>query len=270
MQYTYYQLQEIAHAVRNLWASCYQGTMLNGMTKPIGTTGNKAYAGLLSNDVIQMFGGEGTSLPLQAIIAMGQDGMEEALRIQNGYAPFDMKPGFLNSKHAKTYKNGANAGKKYFIMGFRHMTPGSTERQGQVMNLGDFQRAKSGDKFVEQMGTEQRPGEGAKLKSKAVIDLKAMKFGSPHTMEESYQWRNGIYAGMTRAKQENEGKKHSGYRTFRVITPNTPQSAWWHPGQDPNDVVSAVVNHSAPFIKMGLEQAVRADVVDMINQAFNR
>lgn len=257
MQYTYAQLEEIAQAVRSLWASCYQGTILPGMPKGILSTGAKAYSDLLNPDRVQVFGGSGTSIPLQAIIAMGQEGMEEALRIQKGYAPFDMKPGFLKSPKAKTGKNG-----RYMVLSFRHMTPGATTRQGGVMSTDIHKQAKKGETFKDS-------GIGARSKLKKAIDIRAEKFGSSETMQDDYTWRNGIYAGMTKATP-HKGKRHSSYRTFRVISDNSNPSAWWHPGQDPNDVVGSVVNYVKPFVAQGLKQAVKKDVINMIQQAYNR
>lgn len=268
MNYTANQLELIAHAVRNLWASCYQGTILPGMNKGLGQTGAKAYADLLNPDRVQIFGGENTGMDIQAIISMGEIGIEEAVRIRDGYAPFDMKPGFLNSRYAKTYKGGENAGKKYFVMGFRHTTPGSSGRTGTPMAQDVYSRAKKGDKFPEQMGTKEMPGEGSKVKGASGINVRATV--TSKSMPEDYTWRNGILAGMTRSTQSGEGKKHSGYRTFRVITENSPAGSWWHPGQDPNDVVGAVVNYVQPHIKAGLEQAAKKDVISMIEHAFNQ
>lgn len=265
MRYTAEQLELIAHAIRNLWSSCYQGTILPGMKKGIGQTGAKAYADLLNADRVQIFGGEGTNLDLQAIIAMGQDGLEEAIRIRDGYAPFDMKPGFLNSRYAKIYKGGENAGKKYFVMGFRHTTPGSSGRTGTPMSQDVYRRAKKSDKFIEQ---KSETGIGRVTKKASLINISATKESKP--MPEDYTWRNGILAGMTRSTQSGEGKRHSGFRTFRVITPNSPAASWWHPGQDPNDVIGAVVKYVEPHIKSGLEQAAKKDVIAMIEQAFNR
>ena len=266
MKYTANQLELIAHAIRNLWSACYKGTILPGMNKGIGETGARAYADLLNADRVQIFGGEGTNLDLHAIIAMGPDGLDEAIRIRDGYAPFDMKPGFLNSRYAKIYKNGENAGKKYFVMGFRHTTPGSSGRTGTPMAADVYSRAKKGDNFPEQMGKNE--GVGRASKSEKLISIRTTIESKP--MPEDYTWRNGILAGMTRTTQSGEGEKHSGYRTFRVITPNSPAGSWWHPGQDPNDVVGAVVNYVQPHIKQGLEQAVKKDVISMIEQAFNQ
>ncbi len=100
--YTYEELLRIANAVRNVWAFNYQGGYLPGMTNSIMSSGDKAFEAL-QGDVIEVVGGEIFSgLPLKAIIAMKDFGQEEARRIEDGYGPFDMKPGFLASPKART------------------------------------------------------------------------------------------------------------------------------------------------------------------------
>ncbi len=272
MRYTALQLELIAHAIRDLWASCYRGTVLPGMRAGIGETGTRAYEGLLDPRQVQIFGGEGTSLDIHAIISMGEDGVETAQRIRDGYAPFDMKPGFLNSRYAKTYKGGKNAGKKYFVMGFRHTTPKASGRIGRPMTTIDYKRAKGGDNFPEQMEFINKDGDneavGIATKVKSLVNIRATKSSTP--MPENYEWRNGILAGMTKTSQTLEGKNHTSYRTFRVITPNSPSGSWWHPGQDPNDVIGSVVNYVKPILIQGLEQSVKKDVVNMIQRAYNQ
>lgn len=241
MGYSYEELERLANAVRNAWAANYNGGMVDGMSKRIGGTGDKAFEALMG-DTIEVIGGSIFSgLPLRAIIAMKPFGHEEALRIQDGYAPFDMKPGFLAAARKK--------GKKHFVISFRHMTPGSTSKIGKVMAPDVYARAKKGDNFPEQMGTSEDPGDFALINSRG------------------YQWQNGPYAGMTNV---NKGTKHSSFRTFRVISENSAPNSWWHPGVEANDVIGATINYVEPYIKEGLKRAAKSEVIEQINQIFSQ
>jgi len=245
--YTYDELERLANAVRNVWASCYNGGMLSGMSRQINNTGLQSFLGL-QGDVIEMIGGSLFSgIPLQAIISMGSQGIEEALRIQNGYGPFDMKPGFLKNDKARTGKSG----KKYFIIPFRHTIPGTSGNIGKVMSpsVHKAAMAKSGVKFTDQMGTKEDPSDFGLVNSRG------------------YEWQNGPYAGMTNARDEKG--RHSQFRTFRVISENSDPSSWWHPGVQANDVIGATVNYAEPYIKEGIERAAKAEVIDKIYQIFN-
>jgi len=243
--YPYKELGRLAGAVRNVWASLYNGGFLPGMSRTIGNTGDKAFLGL-QGDVIEVIGGGIFSgMPLQAIISMMEVGVEEAERIQAGYGPYDMKPGFLKSPKAKSGKKG-----KYMIIPFRHMTSGTSGKLGKPMLKSVHQAAKSGSSFEDQTGTKEDPSDFGLVNSKG------------------YEWQNGAIAGMTNTK--DEGKKHSTFHTFRVVSENSDPNSWWHPGVDSNNVIGSVVNYVKPYIKEGLMRAAKAEVVTEINKIFNQ
>jgi len=215
------------------------------MTKSIGSTGDKAFEAL-QGDVIEIVGGGiFDGLPIQAIIAMKDFGHEEALRIQDGYAPFDMKPGFLRSPKARTNKEG----KKYFIMSFRHTIPKATGVLGKKMSPSVHAEAKSGGSFEDQTGTKEDPSDYGLVNSKG------------------YEWQNGALAGMTNIRDE-EGR-HSQFRNFRIISENSAPNSWWHPGVDSNDVIGATINYVEPYIKEGLKRAAKAEVIQKMNEIFS-
>lgn len=242
--YTYEELELIAEAVRNVWADCYKGGFLPGMRTNIGDTGRKAHDGLMG-DVIEVVGGDFTSgLPMVAIIGMrGVEAAEEALRIESGYSPFDMKPGFLKSSKARINK----AGKKYFIMSFRHMTSGTSGAMGRPLTLSMYKAAKRGVEFKEQKGTSKDPSDYGLVNSRG------------------YEWQNGAQAGMTKVGDT----RHRQYRTFRVISENSDPASWWHPGVKANPVIQSTVNYVKPYIEEGLKRAAKADVVEKIQSIFN-
>ncbi len=242
--YTYEELGRIANAVRNAWAANYNGGFLPGMSNHIFRTGTKAFEAL-QGDVIEIMGGDIFSgMPLTAIISMMDFGTEEAMRIQDGYAPFDMKPGFLKSPKAKMSKEG----KKYLIIPFRHMTPGSTG-PGKKMSAGVHRAAKKGISFKDQYGTKEDPSD----------------FGLVNSRD--YAWQNGPFAGMTNIVDPE--KKHSVFLTMRVVSEKSAPNAWWHPGVEANDVIGATVDYVTPYIKEGLKIAAKADVVSKINEIFS-
>lgn len=259
MNYTYAELSRLAYCVRNVWSACYNGGFLPGMSRQLGESGQNAFNALQDNDVVELIGGDILSgIPLQAIISMRAEGIEEALRIQDGYGPFDMKPGFLRSPHAKTNKDG----KKYFIMSFRHMTPGGSGRLGRVMSPSVHKAAMNeikddgtlvrGAKFEDQMGTAEDPSDFGLVNSRG------------------YEWQNGPYAGMVNTAETKEGKQHSTFRTFRVISENSDPDSWWHPGVKSNDVIGSVINYVQPYIREGIQRAAKAEVTEKINEIFTQ
>ncbi|UCE64929.1 MAG: hypothetical protein JSU85_08565 [Candidatus Zixiibacteriota bacterium] len=211
----------------------------------------------LQGNVIEIIGKDIFSgISLQAIIAMGVDGIEEALRIQDGYSPFDMKPGFLRSPKAKKSKEG----KKYFIMSFRNTVPGGAGIAGKVMSPSVHKAAMNkmignqiqrGSRFSDQMGTKEDPSDFGLINSRG------------------YEWQNGPYAGMTNIVSSKEGKKHSVYRTFRVISEKSDQDSWWHPGMESNDVIGSTVKYVTPYIAEGLKRAAKSEVINKINKIFS-
>lgn len=249
--YTYEELERIAEAVRNVWASCYVGGFLPGMSKRIGTTGENAYLGLQGN-VIEVIGGSlFSTMPLRAIISMKAEGVEEALRIHDGYAPFDMKPGFLRSPKASVHKDGRPKKTKHFIMSFRQMTPGTTGITGKAMSRSVHKAAKEGINFEDQLGTKEDPSDFGLVNSKG------------------YEWQNGPLAGMTNAAATSEQKRHSQFRTFRVISEKSDPNSWWHPGQDSNDIIGATVSYVQPYVEEGIRRAAKAEVIEKINEIFS-
>lgn len=244
--YSYGELLEIANAVRNVWSDNYNGGYLPGMSNRIGSTGDLSFEALQGN-VIEIVGNEifSSGMPLTAIIAMKDFGQEAARRIQNGYGPFDMKPGFLKSPKARINKKG----KKYFIMSFRHTTPGATKTLGKNMSPSVHRAAKGGESFEDQTGTREDPSD----------------FGLVNSRD--YEWQNGAQAGMTNIRDEQG--KHSQFRTFRIISENSDPSSWWHPGVDSNDVIGATIDYVQPYVAEGLKRAAKAEVINKINEIFS-
>lgn len=242
--YTYQELELIAEALRGVWQDCYRGGFLPGMRTRIGDTGALAFEGLIG-DVIEMQGGSILSGPLKAIIGMnGVKAAMEALRIENGYSPFDMKPGFLRSPKAKTGKDGS----KYLIMSFRHVTPGATKTLGKRMSPSVHRSAKKGVNFEDQLGTAEDPSDYGLVNSKG------------------YEWQNGALAGMTQIG----GPRQRQYRTFRVVSVKSAPNSWWHPGQKPNKVIDATIAYARPYIAQGLKRGAKAEVVEKIQSIFNK
>lgn len=247
--YSYEELLRIANAVRNVWADTYNGGFLPGMSGRIWSTGDLSFEALQGNVIEVVGGGIFSGLPLKAIIAMKDFGHEEANRIQDGYSPFDMKPGFLASPKARTKINKDGTTSKYFIMSFRHVTPGSTKTLGKSMTPSVHAAAKEGESFEDQTGTKEDPSDFGLINSRG------------------YEWQNGAQAGMTNIRDEQG--RHSQYRTFRVISANSDPSSWWHPGVDSNDVIGATVDYVQPYVEEGLKRAAKAEVINKINEIFS-
>lgn len=247
--YTYEELERIANAVRNVWQDAYRGTLLPGMSRRISNTGNKAFEALIG-DVIELSGGDIFSgNPLRAIISMKDFGVEEAMRIQDGYGPFDMKPGFLKSPKALVKSDGTPKKIRHLVISFRYTIPGSTGEIGTPMSPSVHKVAKGGISFEDQTGTKEDPSD----------------FGFVNSRD--YEWQNGPLAGLVNIR--DEGGRHSQFRTFRVVSEKSDPSSWWHPGVDSNDIIGATINYVKPYIEEGLKRAAKAEVISRINEIFS-
>jgi hypothetical protein len=170
----------------------------------------------------------------------------EAERVEDGYGPFDMKPGLLRSPKAKNYVDRKGVSKRYITIPFRHNAPGA-DATGAPMPQNIYNQAKQLDfsmitgrnawgKFTYAWGGSL----GASDQGKQVKP----KVGG---MTAPYEWKTGPYSGMVRMKNTATGNS-GGYITFRRVSSTSDPNSWWHPGVRPRPVTQAVIENAEPQI----------------------
>lgn len=230
--------------VRDVWYGAVQGNMLPGMSRPVK---DDEYAqSLQTGEAIQLPG------PWEALVISTYAGVS---RIENGYPPFDIKPGLLASPNAREGKNGP-----YMNVPFRHFTPDEEAPfgdrvHGQTMPPEVYREAKEMEPYqpgggggriaggeLETWGQRGKllehyltPAQQAGLrKEKGLLAGQTL----------SYEWQTGLYAGMVRVAMTYEQKTQSQYMTWRRVSRKSDPASWWHPGQSPNPVIRAVAQEA--------------------------
>ena len=245
-------LADSALYVRDTWASAVQGNLLPGMKKPVHD--DQYFQSLYTGDALQF------PEPFKASIISTYSG---AMRVEEGYPSFDMKPGLLNGPKSRKLKDG----RRMNIIPFRHMTPRGHPNEagtgGQRVHFRSMPReiyeaVKAEGKFVDPGSARLGNQIGQRTKLAAAINVQALVRGLPGPMQSNYTWKNGMYAGMKRTG----ANKHVQYLTFRVVsTPHTEvkngkvirkgsdPNSWIHPGQPGNPLVRAVFEFCQPQVE---------------------
>lgn len=151
--------------------------------------------------------------------------------LEEGFPPFDMKPGFARSAKAKKTKDGG----WYLNIPFRHLTPGAEGiNGGQPMPHDIYAQARQLRMNIDRLtGTETKY--------------------APRISWTGYQHQNGIYEGMVRKPL---GATKSSYLTFRRVSNKSDPMAWWHSGFQGIHVES----HVAQFATDTLQKAIEANI----------
>jgi len=154
--------------------------------------------------------------------------------IENGKAPFDMKPGLLAGPNAKTGKSG-----KYNTVPFRHGTPGTTgKRVGAPMPFTGPSRAGKPVSAIYVAARKLSPsveGSGGKTTwggrtgdfgGYGIQTQLPVKGGRPG----AYTWKTSPYAAMAKIAKTYGKATQNQYATFRRVSSNSDPNSWWHPG----------------------------------------
>lgn len=173
--------------------------------------------------------------------------------IENGQAPFDMKPGLLAGPNAKTGKNG-----RYNTVPFRHGTPGSTgKRVGKPMPMTGitaagkpksmvYTEAKKLKPSVETLGGKTawggRTGDFGGLGIRTMLPVKKGRPGA-------YTWRSSPFANMVKSAKTYEKATQNQYVTFRRVSDNSDPNSWWHPGIKARRFVNQVHNYLTDIVR---------------------
>lgn len=227
---------DAARFVRDTWISAVTGTLLPGM---INTVNDDTYAKALQT-------GESMSFPAPLYgIVLPVDADEIVSRIEDGFGPFDMKPGLLNGPRSRMTKDGTG---RINIVPFRHYTPtaNSPISIGLKMPNAVYAEAKQLKRTTQNPDGSINWGES--------LDWDYQK----RTSWTGYEHKNDIYHNMYRVGYQ----KHTQYVTFRAVsTPRTKMtkkgpvqigsapSSWWHPGVAGNPVTQAVYDYCMPQVE---------------------
>jgi len=174
--------------------------------------------------------------------------------IENGMAPYDMKPGMLAGPNAKRTKKGI----KYNVIPFRHGTPGSTgKRVGSPMpSTGLTPKGNKKSMIYNaarklKVSTEKSTGGTAwggrtgDFNGYGMRTQLPIKKGRPG----AYAWKTSPYANMYKvAKTYDKATQHQ-YTTFRRVSENSDSNSWWHPGIKPRKLVQHVHSYITDIIK---------------------
>lgn len=143
--------------------------------------------------------------------------------IEFGMAPFDMKttrPGWLGGGKAKVGKDG----KRYVIIPFRHST-------GQNQGGAQLSMTESNASVIKKVAKDYGLDKMTRMATGQVVD------GPTARVPKNASGVHPYLQGMVRIQKGQEGMTKTGKQrgsgqlmTFRVISENSPPSAWMHPG----------------------------------------
>jgi hypothetical protein len=171
-----------------------------------------------------------------------------AEQLENGCAPFDMKPALLNGPKARIGKNG-----RYNIIPFRH---GTSDKHGINSNFPTMPK-----NIYKQ----------ARALKASVKQDNAIKWGGRLTGTEAqhapgknptsgYQHKNGRFEGMVRIQKPYSKATQSKYMTFRIVSDKSAPGSWMHPGYKPHNIAGAVSAFCKPAVEAMVQQAAILDL----------
>ena len=166
-------------------------------------------------------------------------------RIQQGSPEYDMKKTYPYGRKSRVSKRG----RPYLIIPFTWHTPnakGGARAHGSLANtmpenlLG----------IVRSMRRSYTTGE-------THIEPNARGEGIARS---EYSWGDRLKAeGNINGLIVMNGKKHTAFTTFRVISVDSPKNSWIRKEVPANDVVSAVERATRPAVEAVIEEGLKAD-----------
>jgi len=205
-------LRQVAEAVRREWINAARTRLHTSARRYIAAIGEPEIG--RSAAVIRLRG--------------DQDWLPNAL--EEGKAPYDMKPGLLRSKKAKRDKRG----RPYIHVPFRLKTPGSqvTGPSPPVMPRPIYRLALR-SQFGQSVNITKKYNNYA-IRTRLSPDLK--RWGH-------YTWKASPFAGVTKVRRfpGELATSHAGgmaaYMTFRTVSRRSDPSSWIHPGLRPHNIM---------------------------------
>lgn len=236
--------------VRGTWQEAVTGEVLPGMPGPIRS---EQYAASITSTIHQD-GIAGDSFEAEVFTsgrdAGGQPFYPQPTWLEDGKAPWDMKPLLLAGPKAKSGKKG-----RYATIPFRHGTPGGVGQAGPSMPDDIYAMAK-----------ELGEGESVGEEEVGTIGLRSkLPVGG---MAAAYTWKSSPYLGMQKMSFEYGKATQGKYLTFRRVSENSDPNSWWHPGFRRYGIAQAVVEKVRPMVIGMLRKAAVADVVALTDDAL--
>lgn len=179
-------------------------------------------------------------------LAPGQDGL--ALALEEGKAPFDMKPGFANSSKKKTSLSGG----WYLTIPFRYATPDAVAESMVFQNrlpkeIYDIAKNNGGQPVKK----SQLPTQYAQLGQRKAIQ-------TADAVIPAYTHKAPQYQGLVRIDIASTDKEtRGGYFTFRRVSDKSDPLSWINPGFEPRK-----------FMDRALDEAQVFEVADMAIDEF--
>ena len=198
--------------------------------------------------------------------------------LEKGLMPFDMrlthpfgkksrrvKPRMVNGKSLsqweQTRKDGTKytvaAGDEYLIIPFRHGTTRGAQKgkkglkdiysEVQAQMGGDFKRSKT-TKSAAKSG-KQEPNAWDKM-----IDRAEYSWGSKVVVPDDGEFSN--LQGMV----VTGPPKHSQFMSFRVVSVNSQNGSWQHPGIKPRNYLENIIREGQINIQSAIEKALSKDL----------
>lgn len=189
--------------------------------------------------------------------------------VENGLAAFDMKPGLLAGRNAKTDKHG----NRYNTVPFRHGTPGARGTSFQPMG-----RAYGPARESSRSGGTLSLQEARKLGQYVYREAKRLA-GTVTTIHlrnrklvEQSRWggrlrpgtapllkahhKTDIYAGMVRHEKLYERDTQAHYMTFRRVSEKSEKISWIHPGIEARRIFPDTAEYVGKFAGKIIGEAV--------------
>jgi len=173
-----------------------------------------------------------------------------ALRTENGYPAWDMKPMLLGGPKARISKKG----KRYNIIPFRHGAPGSTRFKAMPADIHSQAKALTASLMV-----GNRLIAGGRLQGTEVGHPPMAKRFTKITGEKGYyQHKSGKYEGMSKIESDGQSR----YMTFRVVSDTSAGDSWYHPGRPAQPHLDFVRRYCTPKITKLIKAAAVRDMMD--------
>jgi hypothetical protein len=158
--------------------------------------------------------------------------------LEQGFGPFDMKPGFARSSKRKISQEN----QWYLHIPFRHTAHTATGKSGRPMPSAIYRKASQ----LPQWGRLQlnRP---------------------PATSWTGYQHKSDIYDGLTKVP-ESRSSTRSAYFTWRTVSENSDPNAFIHPGFEGVHIADSLI----PYVQDTFSQVFASNIQHVLGDNRGR
>ena len=166
--------------------------------------------------------------------------------IEEGAGSFDMKDNFLKSPKAKTSKSGG----KYLIIPFKWGTPDTVADNTTFSNTMPKEVYSIAKNLApkQQISDTQLSKVGLSPPSTKMVEIpKSKKF-------EEYTHKSSIYKGISKGTSSTTNQ--STYTSFRVVSENSDEASWIHPGIKAHNIAELALSDFEQKIQPLMTQAI--------------